>query len=424
MSLTPIVLVPGIMGTRLALPSPSLLMPHWDPDDTTSLAKFFTLGENERVSHMSITSRPIATPMTNFSAMPLALSAIPYFSNLAAAVGQTIENLFISRGWASVAWTYYGELLVTLETTLNIAIPFLTPVINFPVYAFGYDWRLSNAFNGVRLQSFISNVLTETGAAQVIVVTHSMGGLVARSAVMDVTTRAQVKAVIHVAQPANGAVVAYRRCLTGFDPTFDSAGGFSETQFFKSLFGSTNRSYIRMMAGMPSAFELLPNHRYHLLQPIPWLDTGNAIDFDNIYDVYTNDVQPGIIPAGIVIALGPIDGTLLRSQIETNILAAKTFHLALGEFLHNKTVVLFGTGLKTDDRVMISSSSISADQPTKGDGTVSESSAGLSNFITPVIVSRTGFSGAEHAGIFKDMSIVPNVPSAVTLSIQNLMPTL
>jgi pimeloyl-ACP methyl ester carboxylesterase len=421
--MTPIIFVPGIMGTRLALPSAVPGLPNWDPDSGAQMLQFFGLSEDVRVVHMSTASRPAAAPMGQFVALPPELSLIPFFPSLAAALGQTVDALVTARGWPRVAWGTYGVLLTALETTLNIATPLVPPVLNFPVHAFGYDWRLSNAVSGAALRVFIDQTLAQTGSAQAILVTHSMGGLVARFAVSDPTTRAKVKAVVHVAQPANGAAVAYRRCLTGFRPDIDSAGPV-QTQFFKNLFGPTFNSYMRLMAGLPSAFELLPNHRYHLLRPTPWLETGHAIDFDNIYTVYDNDAHPGIIPAALAIALGPLQGAVLRGQIQAGLRSAEFFHRTLGDFVHPKTVVLYGTGRQTDSKVTLAPGQIQVDRPTTGDGTVPDESASFANFNNPSIISRTSHPGLEHAEIFVTPNFVPRPPSAATLAIAALIPTL
>jgi len=56
-------------------------------------------------------------------------------------------------------------------------------VLPDPVHAFGYDFRRSNFDSGDALLAFIANVIaSHPGAEQVILVTHSMGGLVARAA--------------------------------------------------------------------------------------------------------------------------------------------------------------------------------------------------------------------------------------------------
>jgi hypothetical protein len=421
---TPVIFVPGIMGTRLDLPIsliPPFSGPDWDTDDSSEMSKFFLLNEPERVKHISVISQPIANLFTSFPGgiLPTEVSFNPYFLSIATSTQTTIDNFMRDRGWTSVAWSFYGLLLTTLETTLNIATPFFQSV-PFPVYAFGYDWRYSNKLSAIKLQTFISDVLTRTGSTQVILITHSMGGLVARTACLDPVTRSSVKGIIHVAQPANGAVVAYRRCLTGFQAALDGSDGYIQTKFFQNLFGSTPQSYIRVMAGLPGAFELLPNNRYNLGQPNPWLVTDSPLDLSDVYSIYALDAQPGIIPSSLIISLGLLEGTLLRGQIEANILSAKAFHGSLGDSVHPNTHVLFSTGLATDTKVTITAGSIVVDRPSTGDGTVPDVSASMSNFINPGLNRAPAFGG-EHATIFKDVSIVPNLPSTLTLTVSAIV---
>ena len=57
---------------------------------------------------------------------------------------------------------FYGPMVRSLEAA------------GHKVYPFGYDWRLDNAINAEKLATF----LDATGAAQVAIVAHSMGGLI------------------------------------------------------------------------------------------------------------------------------------------------------------------------------------------------------------------------------------------------------
>lgn len=87
-----------------------------------------------------------------------------------------------------------------------------------PVYAFGYDWRQPNAASADRLKERVDEILDEEQASSVVLVTHSMGGIVARAAMLDgVFRRKKVAGAVHIGQPVYGAPSAYRRFVEGIE---------------------------------------------------------------------------------------------------------------------------------------------------------------------------------------------------------------
>ncbi len=120
-----------------------------------------------------------------------------------------------------------------------------------PVYAFGYDWRQPNAASADRLKERVDEILDEEQASSVVLVTHSMGGIVARAAMLDgVFRRKKVAGAVHIGQPVYGAPSAYRRFVEGIDKSLD--GDLS-----KLIKGREQSRTV--MSGIPSVFELLPN---------------------------------------------------------------------------------------------------------------------------------------------------------------------
>lgn len=94
----------------------------------------------------------------------------------------------------------------------------------FPVHAVGYNWLESNEQAGKylagKIEQFIAHYRKQGYSCdKAILVTHSMGGLVARAACHPKIGNAasKVLGVVHGVQPATGAATAYKRVHAGFE---------------------------------------------------------------------------------------------------------------------------------------------------------------------------------------------------------------
>lgn len=185
-----LIFVPGIMASRLMRAGKMI----WDPDNILFMLKnFFNKGPAARQTLLVPEGRhpPLLGDKKQRGKVP---ESFPYA---------------LERGWHTVSWTYYGDLLQGLE---NWDTP-LKALVDMPVYAFGYDWMASNAMAGKKLRNFI----TTLDAEKIIIVSHSMGGLTTRACVNMLGDKTRVLGVIHGAQPAMGAPAAYRRQKAGFE---------------------------------------------------------------------------------------------------------------------------------------------------------------------------------------------------------------
>lgn len=138
----------------------------------------------------------------------------------------------------------------------------------FPVYACGYNWLESNTHAASRLEQRINQVIEfwtsrKAKCERVILITHSMGGLVARACAKRIPGK--IAGVVHGVMPALGAPVCYRRIACGTEGVMELVGGF-----FATIAGPTPESTTAVMATSPGALQLLPNHLY----PNPWLRVG------------------------------------------------------------------------------------------------------------------------------------------------------
>lgn len=194
--------------------------------------------------------------------------------------GLTIEE-GIERGWGSVHWDSYGDILEHLQTSLNpwahgnekreeslnhslrdliaanstlIAANETSNTLDaidpthlrqladyqFPVYCAGYNWLQSNQNSA---QDIVNNWLPkfkqhcrETLGVQwagAIIVTHSMGGLVARALASLIPHNENILGIVHGAMPANGAALFYVKMRKG------SRDGTLAGYFAAKILGST-----------------------------------------------------------------------------------------------------------------------------------------------------------------------------------------
>lgn len=210
-----------------------------------------------------------------------------------------------------------------------------------PVYACGYNWLASNSVGAERLKQRIEHVIASNNrngfkCEQVLLITHSMGGLVARRCAMLPGMETRIAGIVHGVMPAVGAAVAYRRCKIGMRDE-DFAAGL--------VIGSNGREVTAVFSQAPGALQLLPSGEYRA----SWL---------RIQDVQGRDVeiQPTGCPYksiylrrdkwwGLVREewLRPQGGRPLSwNQFTINIRVARSFHQQIRGRYHPRTYVYYG----------------------------------------------------------------------------------
>lgn len=201
-----------------------------------------------------------------------------------------------ARGWGEVLFRSYGEMLNFLEEHLNngfdrgklrdiwnevvgvgpvrwqgqgpgpLTLDELRRIFTncyYPVHALGYNWLQSNGESAKALAVRIRALMAEYRACgkvceKVILVTHSMGGLVARALVHPDygNLQEEVLGIVHGVMPALGAPAAYRRMRAGFE-----AQKFLDRIVAWSL-GDEGDEVTAVLANAPGGLELLPNEAY------------------------------------------------------------------------------------------------------------------------------------------------------------------
>ncbi|MES2759497.1 MAG: hypothetical protein V4693_19160 [Pseudomonadota bacterium] len=219
-------------------------------------------------------------------------------------LAKTKEQKARARGWGEIFFGSYCDLLEMCELRLNTAFhrgkmdtwwrvvigvapetwqaslqPRLLPLDEtalkkavencwFPVHAMGYNWLQSNRKSGIVIAHRI-NALMEKYRTQgfqcekVIVVTHSMGGMVGRALIHPEMGNLgeKVLGIVHGVMPALGAAAAYKRIRTGFeDPGVVSMSPIVSVT--AKVLGNYGREVTAVLANAPGGLELLPSQAY------------------------------------------------------------------------------------------------------------------------------------------------------------------
>lgn len=189
------------------------------------------------------------------------------------------------RGWGEVGAMSYGTFLVWLENALNdhthpqggerdllVAVALgamrgdaalskdevaLSYKYRFPVHACGYNWLDDNASAARQLKLRIEQVIArykneKKMCEKVIIVSHSMGGLVARYCSEVLGMSEQIMGIVHGVMPAIGAAAVYRRFKAGTE------GG----RIPAMVLGNNGAEMTAVLSSAPGPMQLLPTAEY------------------------------------------------------------------------------------------------------------------------------------------------------------------
>jgi pimeloyl-ACP methyl ester carboxylesterase len=379
----PIVLVPGVMGSRVDIAGATC---DWDPDDAVEMAGWILSSRRRNVRFISFRSPgTILRSMTDgdtsaVTSIKRDVGNNPELERQAFASlpsGSRVKNrrLFVwqfyeARGWSELSWKFYGPILTELAVRLN------RNGESHPVYGCGYDWRQTNEDSARTLLARVNGVLAKHPLAKkVILVTHSMGGLVTRAALLQ-GLETKVLGVIHCVMPSDGAIVAYRRMLTG---AYDDEFGL------KQILGVTRIDYALMQSVLRGPTELLPADAY----PEPFLRFHAGITNKDLPDVFAEYCRQE--PPGLVFSEGdaiPDDELVVTAADVDNLRArfneARVLTRSIAGVAHPKTHLLVGDDQATDIEFDWTRGSQTVDgskmesmviKRNEGDGTVPRASA-------------------------------------------------
>lgn len=301
--------------------------------------------------------------------------------------GRTQDQKARARGWGEVYFGSYQSILAMCENKLNSAFSggtlekylrkhivdidpskwqghpqfsmkaldekFMRKAVEgcwFPVHAMGYNWLKSNQLSGVQIAKRICGLIEDYRdqgfkCEKVILVTHSMGGLVARAAIHPGIGKIgdKVLGIIHGVMPAVGAGAAYKRMRCGVEASWYSL----PANIGAGVLGDNGEDVTAVLAGAPGALELLPNRFYGTR----WLEfrIGQNIikswpekcPYEEIYKVvgkwYGLFKEEWINPAGLVNA--GVSETL--SHLER----ARIFHEEIADVYHENSYAHYGSDI-------------------------------------------------------------------------------
>lgn len=263
----PIIFVPGIMGSRLKNKSGQVV---WDPDreimcmlrkyggfwNTPAQRKRMLIGETFQPEYLEVDADNQQHNKKFYS---------------------FLDPWRADRGWGGVYWGSYGNFLEKLQNhkwdlpastgRTEQAREIVGKCFEFPVYAFGYNWTDSNLGSGKKLAAKITELIGWYKAKRrlckyVILVSHSMGGLVCRSACMLSGAENNVLGVIHGVQPATGAPAAYWRMKAGFERVGTKMSQRLASKASAWVLGTNGEEVTCILGNAPGGLELLPNQHY------------------------------------------------------------------------------------------------------------------------------------------------------------------
>jgi hypothetical protein len=411
----PIIFLPGIMGSNLRMSEQRRNELHrkdniaWRPDNLGAL----NLKKNANMSpaERQLTLDPLQTTVDIYNPSgPIDVSGngrhanvgltkgmdLPLLKDDPAVVenGRTAVQKARQRGWGEVFFNSYGTMLQHLEARLNNTFsegklhPEWLDVVGvdpqvwglhpsheqqaltedelkkvatgcwLAVYAFGYNWLQSNGDSAIiianRINALIANV-TDLGyeCNQVIVVTHSMGGLVGRALIHSDYGNLQDKVlgIVHGVMPAIGAPAAYKRMRAGFeDPGMISRKlSAIEASASAKVIGNYGDEVTAVLANAPGGLQLLPTESYgngwlrvrhngHDLET--WPKKGDP--YNEIYKIhkkwYALFREEWINPCKLTIKQG--GGTFERTCLYVD--RAQNFHKTIAKTYHPNSYAHYG----------------------------------------------------------------------------------
>lgn len=273
----PVIFVPGVMGSNLSGTGSSKGV-SWLLDSESTVLGWTIKGPEYRKQHLT----PANMEVLGVGKIDPGQTGIP------------VEELK-RRGWGEVGYLSYGKFLPWLEEALN---DFQNPAegmraalrkdtlqalmgeaplsdaelglsykYRFPVYACGYNWLDSNVKASERLGLLIEAVIQrykkqKLKCEKVIVVTHSMGGLVARHCSQVGKRHPLIFGVVHGVMPVNGAAAVYRRFKSGAENFGTGFVGGIKGGIGGQVLGGNAAEMTAVLSSAPGPLQLLPTPEY------------------------------------------------------------------------------------------------------------------------------------------------------------------
>jgi hypothetical protein len=364
----PIIILPGIMGTRLRQ-SRDKNLKIWDPDDSGFMLKSYGTVMTNALDKMNA----ILGPKRVYDPSYLKVDEADDKHNKKFDGKARYPNP-AARGWGGVVWDAYQNVILGLENRTWPAM--INVCFKLPVYAVGYDWRGSAKVAGQKLADRIRQIKSDNpGCKKVILITHSMGGLVARSA-CNAGLESDVMGSIYTVQPVTGAPAAYWRMKAGFERgRGDTAIAWAKSYPTAWVLGADGLEVTGLLGHMPGGLQLLPSMSYEDNSNHPgWLiyqppGGGAAIRVPRSGDPYGEIYRDETSPWRLILWKQYLTGNRGASEDQCGsawadflkcLGDAEAFHRGLGVYQHPKSWHFYGQGRMTADSVTMTESTIDA----------------------------------------------------------------
>lgn len=377
----PIILLPGIMGTRLRT-GRGTRKRVWDPDDDGFMLSSYGV--------VTVTARDKQSKLFGPNQFFRPEYLVPHEDDdkhNKASFGETVgagKPVFpprggpvypkyvprypnaAKRGWGGVIWKKYSPVILGLEN--RVWPDLIRTCFTLPVYAFGYDWRGSAKAAGKALANRIATIKSENpGCKKVILVTHSMGGLVARSACYSSGVESDVLGILHAVQPVTGAPAAYWRMKAGFE----REGVLGHLTAW--VLGANGLEVTALLGHMPGGLQLLPsmthvdnngNMGWLVFRPA---GGGAAVRVprggDPYSEIYGNESEPWRLILWKDFLAGRRQASATErgnawSDFLDQLDNARVFHRTLGLYQHPKSWHFYGQGRTTTNSITMTESTI------------------------------------------------------------------
>lgn len=141
------------------------------------------------------------------------------------------------------------------------------------LFVFAYDWRKSNFENAVKLRSYVRCIQRFYPETKVDIVAHSMGGLLARSYILNFQGIHDVRKMVTIGSPFLGAPRSLKVLEDGgfFEPSVNVVSA-AITAVKGMRLTSANRIFKRLLPHFSGAHELLPSEKFFTLGGVPFAE--------------------------------------------------------------------------------------------------------------------------------------------------------
>jgi pimeloyl-ACP methyl ester carboxylesterase len=409
----PIIIVPGIMGSRLSDTQDNLV---WNPTGTPLGRDAGLLAAD--VGKLSDVKRRLVPDTTN--------------------VFNSFNEIFHKRRAAPIVNFYhligdfYRDICFAMSEKLPTVLKAAGKNVSTRVYGSGYDWRQDNAESSLLLGKVVAQAQKDCDGEQVILIAHSMGGLVSRYYCKSGGEK-NVRALFLLGSPTLGAPKAYGLLKQGM-PAAPHVGVVDTLLRLLLLESFTERDSRDLLRRLPSTYQLAPTSLYGRKVDGRWLSFDPAET--GFPEKWTSPGNPKPDPVAqfddctvssseiyLDLYTGFMNVLRERTANEANVFLARAFHNFLTEpnrttympphtfsiFTNDKDTVI-GAGVELVEVAMVRSTvflhlkEMTVTKAHRGDGTVPAGSAD-----PPVNSPFEGTlvcSNVEHGAIPADPKVI------------------